>query len=71
MPLCVAHTDIRYGDTHGNIRRVCGDAVADNCKPIWGLDKVGELNGVWRDIGVRGLWCILGLIVLGHNGRFA
>jgi hypothetical protein len=59
---------VRYGDMRGNIRRICGDAVADQCKPVWGLDKEGEFNGVWRDIGVRGLWYMTGscwiLIVL-------
>jgi hypothetical protein len=51
----------RYGDQRDHIRRVCGDAVADKCKPIWGLDEEGETHGVARDTGVRGLWYIMGV----------
>ncbi|CAK5275373.1 unnamed protein product [Mycena citricolor] len=39
------------GNVRDNIRRVCGDIVADRCKPIWGLDAEGEVRGCWRDLG--------------------
>jgi len=48
------------GDPREQIRKVCGDEVADKCKAIWGLDEEGELNGVWRDLGVPGLWYMMG-----------
>ncbi|KAH7925195.1 FAD/NAD-binding domain-containing protein [Leucogyrophana mollusca] len=48
------------GDMRNGIRAVCGDKVADRCKPIWGLDEEGELRGVSRDLGVPGLWFITG-----------
>ncbi|KDR66366.1 hypothetical protein GALMADRAFT_162115 [Galerina marginata CBS 339.88] len=52
------------GDPVGHIRRVCGDEVASRCKDIWGLNDEGELNGVWRDLGVPGLWMMLGNLAL-------
>ncbi|PCH39755.1 FAD/NAD(P)-binding domain-containing protein [Wolfiporia cocos MD-104 SS10] len=48
------------GDTRNSIRSVCGDAVAEACNPIWGLDQEGEIQGVWRDLGVPGLWYMMG-----------
>nr|GAT42717.1 flavin-containing monooxygenase [Mycena chlorophos] len=49
-----------YGDPRRIIHQVCGPAVGDRCKPIWGLDEEGELQGVWRDLGMRGLWYMFG-----------
>ena len=39
-----------------HIRRVCGDEVVNRCKPILGLDNEGEVNGVWRDLGIPNMW---------------
>lgn len=39
---------------------MCGDEVADRCPPIWGYDKEGEIAGIWRDLGVPGLWYAVG-----------
>ncbi|KAF7352602.1 hypothetical protein MVEN_01225700 [Mycena venus] len=48
------------GDVRDNIRKVCGDALTDRCKPIWGLDAEGEIQGCWRDLGIPGLWYMMG-----------
>jgi len=48
------------GDVRDNIRKVCGDALTDKCKPIWGLDTEGEIQGCWRDLGIPGLWYMMG-----------
>ncbi|KAJ7904759.1 hypothetical protein B0H14DRAFT_2664275 [Mycena olivaceomarginata] len=48
------------GDVRDNIRKVCGDELTDRCKPIWGLDADGEIQGCWRDLGVPGLWYMMG-----------
>ncbi|KAJ7135908.1 hypothetical protein C8R44DRAFT_769283 [Mycena epipterygia] len=48
------------GDVRDNIRKVCGDKLADQCKPIWGLDEEGEVQGCWRDLGIPGLWYMMG-----------
>lgn len=37
-------------------RGLFGDAVADSCAPVWGVDDEGELSGVWRRSGREGLW---------------
>lgn len=41
---------------HDTARRVLGDAVADKCGPVWGLDDEGELRSVWRRSGHDGFW---------------
>jgi hypothetical protein len=43
------------------IRSICGDDIANKCKPIWGLDNEGELNGCWRHLGVKNLWYMTGI----------
>ncbi|KAJ7498695.1 hypothetical protein FB451DRAFT_1334343 [Mycena latifolia] len=48
------------GDVRDNIRKVCGDELAAKCKPIWGLDEEGEIQGCWRDLGLPGLWYMMG-----------
>jgi putative flavoprotein involved in K+ transport len=37
-------------------RALLGDAVADRCSPVWGLDEEGELRTMWRRSGQPGLW---------------
>ena len=50
----------RYGDVRVPIRAVIGDELGDKLKPIWGLNKEGEINGTWRDSGVPNLYCMMG-----------
>ena len=38
--------------------------MADKCKPLWGMDEEGEINGCWKDMGVPGLWYIMGMLLL-------
>ncbi|KAJ6605473.1 hypothetical protein DFH09DRAFT_1242201 [Mycena vulgaris] len=52
------------GDARNGIHRICGDAVADKCKPIWGLDAEGEIQGASRDLDVPGLWYMIGNLAL-------
>jgi len=52
------------GDARNAVRRLCGDEVGDACKPIWGLNSEGEINGAWRDLGVPGLWYMIGNFAL-------
>ncbi|KAH9949722.1 hypothetical protein B0H21DRAFT_777134 [Amylocystis lapponica] len=40
-------------------RAVLGD-VTDSLKPLWKLDEEGELRGVWRDLGIPGLYYMFG-----------
>ncbi|PFH47509.1 hypothetical protein AMATHDRAFT_151910 [Amanita thiersii Skay4041] len=52
------------GDLKEQIRQVCGDEVTNACNRIWGLNEEGELNGAWREVGVPGLWYMLGNLAL-------
>ncbi|KAJ7292438.1 hypothetical protein C8J57DRAFT_1265861 [Mycena rebaudengoi] len=52
------------GDVRNIVRKVCGDAIGDACKRILGLDAEGEVYGVWRDVGVHGLWYMMGNLTL-------
>ncbi|KAF5359804.1 hypothetical protein D9756_003004 [Leucocoprinus leucothites] len=52
------------GNARDGIREICGDTVADNCSPVWGMDEEGELNGCWRDMGFEGLWYMMGNLAL-------
>ncbi|TYJ56347.1 hypothetical protein B9479_002895 [Cryptococcus floricola] len=52
-----------FSNTIDSIRRTLGDQVADRCKPVWGMDEEGELNGAWRaDPGVPNLWIVVGTL---------
>ncbi|KAF9459687.1 hypothetical protein BDZ94DRAFT_1171175 [Collybia nuda] len=48
------------GDTRSHIEAVCGEEVSKRCLPIWGLNKEGEINGAWRNLGIKGLWYMMG-----------
>ncbi|KZP29876.1 FAD/NAD(P)-binding domain-containing protein [Athelia psychrophila] len=48
------------GDSRETVRAICGDKVASECTPIWGLDAEGELQGCWREFGVPNLWYMSG-----------
>jgi cation diffusion facilitator CzcD-associated flavoprotein CzcO len=37
-------------------RTIFGDAVADRCGDVWGLDDEGELRSIWRPSGHPGFW---------------
>ncbi|KAJ7168902.1 hypothetical protein C8R46DRAFT_1163015 [Mycena filopes] len=52
------------GDARNGVRKICGDAVGDKCKPIWGLNDEGEIKGAWGDLGVPGLWYMIGNLAL-------
>ena len=45
-----------YQDMRETARDIFGDEVANQCRPVWGLDSEGELSGVWRRSGFDGLW---------------
>ncbi|KAL0567620.1 hypothetical protein V5O48_014372 [Marasmius crinis-equi] len=53
-----------FGDIRTFIHKICGEEVAAKCKPIWGLNEEGELNGIYRDLGIPGLWYIMGNLAL-------
>ena len=70
-PRCLCRLRVsRIGDSREHIRKVCGDAVFERSAPLWGFDSEGELNGVWRDLGVKGLWSILGMSAAAPSPNF-
>ncbi|KAG5641535.1 hypothetical protein DXG03_004810 [Asterophora parasitica] len=52
------------GDSRSHVGKVCGEEVEKRLKPLWGLDAEGEINGAWRDLGVKGIWSMLGNLAL-------
>ncbi|KAG6870566.1 hypothetical protein C0992_012997, partial [Termitomyces sp. T32_za158] len=50
------------GDARAPIREVVGEEIFKRINPIWGLNSEGELNGMWRELGVKGLWSMLGML---------
>jgi putative flavoprotein involved in K+ transport len=45
-----------YQNMRESARQLLGDAVADRCTPVWGLDDEGELRTIWRRSGHDRLW---------------
>jgi cation diffusion facilitator CzcD-associated flavoprotein CzcO len=45
-----------YKNMRESARRIFGDAVADRCSDVWGLDAEGELRSIWRPSGHPGFW---------------
>jgi len=41
-------------------RRLLGDEVGARIGPVWGFDAEGELQGMWRPTGQKGLWFLAG-----------
>ncbi|KIK43949.1 hypothetical protein CY34DRAFT_803284 [Suillus luteus UH-Slu-Lm8-n1] len=60
-----------YADARNAYRSLLPESLHDKMNPIWGLDKEGELNSVWREVGGRskdaelnGIWCMMGNLAL-------
>jgi len=37
-----------------------GDQVAENIKPAWGANEEGEVNGIYADSGIEGVYQMMG-----------
>ncbi|KAH8823482.1 hypothetical protein DL96DRAFT_1683551 [Flagelloscypha sp. PMI_526] len=53
-----------YADPRTLVQTICSPEIKDKINPIWGLDQEGELKGVYRDLGVKGLWYMAGNLCL-------
>lgn len=51
-----------FTNTIDSVRSTLGDAVADKCGPIWGVDEEGEFKTVYRESGVKNLWIFAGYL---------
>jgi cation diffusion facilitator CzcD-associated flavoprotein CzcO len=49
-----------YGNMREVARLVVGDEIADQITPVWGFDREGEINAVWRPSGHDGIWFMAG-----------
>lgn len=53
-----------YTNMKDTARRLFGDSVADKLNPVWGLDKEGEFNTIWRDSGHPNFWYMGGNLAI-------
>ncbi|KAG1751337.1 uncharacterized protein EDB91DRAFT_1243608 [Suillus paluster] len=61
-----------YADARTAYRALLPESLYNKLYPIWGLDKEGELNSVWREVGGRGkegealngIWSMMGNLAL-------
>ncbi|KAI0309230.1 hypothetical protein OF83DRAFT_93853 [Amylostereum chailletii] len=53
-----------YTTARAPLAQICGPDVADAIGPVWNLDAEGEVRGVWRDVGVAGLYVMMGNLAL-------
>ena len=53
-----------YTNMKETARRLFGDKVADKLDPVWGLDKEGEFNTMWRDSGHPHFWYMGGNLAI-------
>ncbi|MDV6280812.1 NAD(P)/FAD-dependent oxidoreductase [Rhodococcus jostii] len=66
MPVDVVVLATGYKNMRESARKFLGDAVADRCQDVWGLDDEGELRTVWRRSGHPGFWFMAGNL---HQSR--
>lgn len=55
-----------YENMRESARQLLGNAVADRCQPVWGLDDEGELRTMWRRSGHPAFWFMGGNL---HQSR--
>ena len=52
-----------FGNMREVARAVVGDAIADQCSLVWGVNDEGEMNSVWGPSGHDRLWFMAGNLV--------
>ena len=62
LPADVVICATGYGDAKGLVEQLAGPEVAKNVNPVWGLNKEGEINTVWRWSGVSRLYFMMGTL---------
>lgn len=53
-----------YSNMRDTARKIFGDNVADKLNPVWGLDKEGEINTMWRESGHPNFWYMGGNLAI-------
>ena len=49
-----------YGDARTAYTKILGEELGKHVTPIWGLNDEGEINGVATEVGLPGIWCLMG-----------
>ncbi|PPQ75988.1 hypothetical protein CVT24_006553 [Panaeolus cyanescens] len=52
------------GSPHAYLTTLLPPSMTARITPLWGLDAEGELNGLYKEIGVEGLWSMIGSLGL-------
>lgn len=62
-----------FSNTIDSVRGILGDAIADRCGPIWGVDQEGEFKSAYKESGVPNLWIMVGYLPFSrfHSKRVA
>jgi hypothetical protein len=55
----------RLGDPRDIVRKICGEKIWSQCKPVWGMNEEKEFNSDFREIGVPNLWFFMGAVSWG------
>lgn len=53
-----------YTNMKDTARRLFGEEVSAKLKPVWGFDKEGEINTIWRDSGHPNFWYMGGNLAI-------
>ncbi|KAL4738358.1 hypothetical protein BDV11DRAFT_216026 [Aspergillus similis] len=53
-----------YQNMRTQTRRLFGDETADAVGDVWGFDEHGEMRGIWRPSGHKGLWFMGGNLAI-------
>ncbi|PPR06695.1 hypothetical protein CVT24_013028 [Panaeolus cyanescens] len=61
------------GSSRDLITRILGPELAQRVPKMWGFNEEGEINGVWRELGIPGLWSMMGNLALArfHSSHVA
>lgn len=51
----------RLSNVKETLREIFGEDVANSAPQIWGLNKEGEKMGVFKEIGYKGLYVMMGM----------
>ncbi|KAH7913178.1 FAD/NAD(P)-binding domain-containing protein [Hygrophoropsis aurantiaca] len=56
-----------FSDARSAYRALLGEELGSKVTRMGGLDEEGEHNGLWREVGLPGLWCMTGPLVMART----
>ncbi|OAA59727.1 flavin-containing monooxygenase [Niveomyces insectorum RCEF 264] len=51
-----------FSSLNDSVRSTLGDTIANQVRPIWGVDAEGEYKMAYRETGVKNLWIMVGFL---------